>query len=323
MRDALRVLAVLATALLCGAAAAPALAQDDTGEDDDLESLLEQVGTEYAAGYLGPLATTLGANQNSALYHTASIPWGRLTFGFGLKVMGSRLDDEDKSFRRQIQVDDLGAYLPDVPAAQGRAGVIVMEGPTAFGDTDAPGTMTGYVDGVAVGQETTIEGLVETDWSPLAAPEAWIGGLLGASLHVRWLPEIDAGDYGKTKYFGWGLQWSPNGYFPLLPVDVAVGFFRQDLDVGTILDTDAHSVFLAASKKFGLATLYTGVAKEKGEVAVSYVEEDTGTRVEFEMESAMKSRFTLGATLSLGAKLNVEAAFGNVTVYSAGLLFGM
>ena len=40
---------------------------------EDLEEQLTQVGEDYALGYVSPLIHAFGANQNSALYHTASI----------------------------------------------------------------------------------------------------------------------------------------------------------------------------------------------------------------------------------------------------------
>ena len=73
-----------------------------------------------------------------------------------------------------------------------------------------------------------------------------------------------------------------------------------------------------------MATVYGGFAKEEGKMKVSYTEEDDRTAaIDFETESVMESRFTVGATLNLGAKLYAEAGFGELSVYSAGLVIGM
>ena len=45
--------------------------------------------------------------------------------------------------------------------------------------------------------------------------------------------------------------------------------------------------------------------------------------VTFEKDGRMSGRFTLGANLNLGVKLNAEMGIGNMVVYSAGLMFGM
>ncbi len=308
-------LLILAVSAWFGSAA---LAQDE--EDEDLTSLLENVGQEYAEGYLAPLTNAMGANQNSGLYHTAHIPSSGLTFGIALKFMGSYMSEDDQTFQQVFDVDDMSEYIDGAPA---EPGTIVMAGPSVIGDTETKGTVTGYVNGLPVGQEEGIEGLVDTRWIPLAAPEVSLGGVVGAKVTVRWLPEIDLDNYGKTKYFGWGLQFSPNYLLPTLPLDLSVGFFTQQIDAGTIVKTDASSIFIAASKNYGMATLYGGFAKEEGKMKVSYTEDETDATIEFEVESVMTGRFTVGATLNFGAKLYAEAGFGNLSVYSAGLIFGM
>jgi hypothetical protein len=295
-----------------------AFAQNDNGTG--LQSLLEQVGQEYAESYLAPLTNAMGANQNSALYHTAHIPGSGLTFGIALKFMGSYMSEDDQTFSRVFSVPNMSDY---VDGASQDAGLVEIRGPSVIGDTETKGTITGYVNGWELPEQETIGGLLNTRWVPFAAPEASIGGIIGAKLTVRWLPEIDLDKYGKTKYFGWGLQFSPNKFLSTLPLDVAVGFFKQEIDFGTVVKTEANSVFLAASKSFGLATLYGGFAKENGKMNVSYTEDTTAATIDFEVESIMKSRFTVGTTLNLGVKLYGEANFGQLSVYSAGLIVGM
>ena len=63
--------ALLLAAALLLATALPAVAQDD--EQDELSELLSDVGESYARGYLAPLISGFGINQNSGLYHTAHI----------------------------------------------------------------------------------------------------------------------------------------------------------------------------------------------------------------------------------------------------------
>jgi hypothetical protein len=303
--------------------AAGAVAQDGN-DDDDLESLLIQVGREYAAAYVMPLASGWGANQNSGLFHTARIPHSRLTFSVGVKVMGTYMSEDDKNFRRVLRDVPLNDYLDLQPGDPGfgETGDVVLEGPTLIGDPDAVGTATGYVNGLPIYQVETIGGLVETRWIPLFAPEIQVGGIAGFKAALRWLPEIDLGDFGKTKYLGYGLQWSPGPMLPNLPVDVVVGFFKQDIDLGTIIETDATSVFVAASKSFPLVTVYGGLARESSTMTVNYTREDTDTEVSFEVDGEMSTRLTLGATLNVGAKLNAELGIGKLTVFTAGLLFG-
>jgi hypothetical protein len=304
----------------------PALAQVDLASDDDgLEELLTQVGEEYAIAYTTPLIHSFGANQNSALFHTADIPRSSLTFSVGVKVMGTYLSEDDQTFRRVIRDVDLTEFFDLQPGDPGfgQTGDIVLEGPTVMGDTEEKGTITGYVAGLPIVQEEGIEGLVDTRWVPMFAPEVQVGGVAGLKASLRWLPEIDLSDYGKTKYLGYGLQWNVNTVLPPMPVDIMVGFFTQQIDVGTIVETDATSFYAAASKQYGIATVYGGLAAESSTMKVSYTEEGTDTTVDFELDGDNKARFTLGTTLNLGAMLNAEIGFGKLTVFSAGLMFGM
>jgi hypothetical protein len=174
----------------------------------------------------------------------------------------------------------------------------------------------------------TIPGLVDTRWVPLFAPQVTIGRFKGLSGTLRWFPEIDISDYGKTQFFGWGLTWGVNTVAPELPVDIAVGYFAQSLDVGTILDTDASSLFAAVSKSYPMVTVYGGLAVESSSMDVTYEFQglddlpEAATEIAFSVDGRQDWRFTLGGTLTVLGGLNVEISRGDFTTYSAGLLYG-
>ncbi len=316
-------LALLSLVLLLGTLAAPVLAVDD----DDLDALLKDVSVEYAKGYLEPLVNTFGINQNTGLFHTADIAGGRLSLSLSLQTMATKLEDSDHVFRRTMHVvlDERYGVQPGEDG-YGMEGDVVMSGPSVFGDEDTQGTIIAYYAGMPVGYQEGIEGLVDTDWVPLAVPQASLGGIAGLRATVRWIPDIDAGDIGTISYFGWGLQWNVNTVLPLLPVDVMVGFFTQDLDVGDDVATHADSYFLAASKKLALLTVYGGVTMEDSSVDVHYVYHEglpDQEEVDFSMDGSQDGRFTVGGVLDLGLKINAEIGFGDYTTFGAGLLFGM
>ena len=305
-------------ALVCGLAG-PAAAED-------LEELLTQVGEDYAVAYSSPFLFSYGPNVSGNLYSTAHIPWTGLVFGIGVKAMGTQINESDQVFSKVIENVDLGAYDA---ALAGQTGDVLLSGPTIFGSTSTNGTVQGFVSGVEVFSAETIPGLVDTRWSPMVTPEAYIGGMAGLKLTVRYLPEIDTGDFGKTKYFGYGLSWNANGVLKNLPVDVMAGFFRQSIDVGDIYESTATSMFVAASKSYTLMTVYGGFALEDSEMDVSYLFEHPtdpalNSQVDFTVDGLQDSRFTLGATLDFIAKLNLEVGVGSkMTTYSAGLMFGL
>lgn len=286
---------------------------------EDLGDLLKQVGQDYAEGYSAPLIHGFGPAQNGNLFNTAHIGRSSLTFGVGVKAMGTYLAAEDQAFRRVKDNVDLGAFDP---AYAGTTGTVVMAGPTVFGDTETDGTVDGYIGGLQVFHQSTIPGLVDTRWVPMVTPEAYVGGIMGFKAIVRYMPSIGT-DVGDLKYWGFGGQWCANAVFPLLPVDVMVGYMGQKLDVGDIVSADATSLHLAVSKSLPALTVYAGVAKETSSMDVSYVYEGTGTEINFSMDGRQETRFTLGATLDILMKLNVEVGHGDLTTYSAGLMFGL
>jgi hypothetical protein len=305
-----------------------AMAQDD---DLDLEELLEQVGENYARGYLAPLSTGFGVNQNSALFHTAEIPGSTLKIDFGFKVMASKLSDDDKTFSTvtSVTLDERYGINPGHPAYN-QTGQLVVAGPTVFGDPDAKGSITAYYAGLPVYAEDGIEGLVDTDYVPLVMPQASVSGLMGLRATVRWLPDIELdADIGSLKLWGFGLSASANYWLPTLPVDVSAGYFNQQLDIGEYLQTDAKAFYVACSKNYAAFTFYGALSKEESsiEVAYDYTYDDDGTptteSIDFKMDGVQEKRFTLGATLNAPLKLNFEMGFGELTTYSAGLMISI
>ncbi len=292
-------------------------------DDDSLQDLLEQVGEDYAIGYSSPFLYAFGPNQNSGMYQTASIPWTGLTFGFGVKVMAAHMNGDDQVFQTTLEDVYLNDFT-DNPIVGNPKGTIIMGGPTIFGDTETNGSVAGYLHGVEVFRSETIPGLIETNFVPLATPEVNLGGLLGLKATLRYFPEVDMGEYGKTSYLGYGVQWNANGVLKNLPVDIMVGFFTQSLKVGDLLDTNANSYFAGVSKDFSLATLYGGFAIEDSDMTVSYQYDLDGSNVEFSVDGIQESRFTVGASMNLLImKLNAEMGIGDVNTYSAGLMFGL
>ncbi len=295
---------------------------------EDLQNLLENVGQEYAHAYLAPLIQSFGANQNSGLYSTAAIPASRLTVSIGVRAMAARLAEEDAFFSREVDVtlDEDWGVAPTDPY-YGDEGTVVMTGPTVFGDEHVRGVVQAYHDGVLVAEMEGIEGVWQTRTAPLAVPEVSVGGVLGLRATARWLPAIDAGDIGAVRLWGYGLQYGLNQLLPMLPLDAMVGFFRQSLDIGDDLNADADSWFLAASKSFTMVTVYGGYARESSDLDVTYEwirSPDDVVPIDFNVEGLQTSRFTLGATLNLGVRLNADVNVGNeLTTWSAGLTFGI
>jgi hypothetical protein len=304
----------------------------DTAQATNLQQLIEQVGSEYGEAYSSPFIHAFGPNQNSNLYSTANIPWSGLTFGVGIKVMATNINEEDQTFQKVVQVDDLGVLDP---ALAGRSGTAVMSGPTIFGDENTSGKVDVYSSGIFLGSIEGIPGFWDTRWVPMFTPEVSIGGIVGLKATVRYFPSMKLGDIGNSEYLGYGLQWSASGLLEDLPVDLMIGFFTQGLDVENtqglgedkLIESNANSYFLAVSKSWPAMTIYGGFAIESSDMKVAYYFEDPdfpdlAQNVSFSVDGRQDQRFTIGINLDILLNLNIEAGFGDMTTYSAGLMFG-
>ena len=311
MKRAATTVLLFATAAMLGVGIGPARA--------DLDTEIVKVGQDYATAYASPLIHAAGPNLNGNLYQTAHVPWGALTFGVGVKFMGTYIAAEDQNFRKVMTDVDLGAYDPTLA---GQRGTVVMGGPTMFGDTSARGYVVGYYNGVEVFRQATIGGVANTRWVPMVSPEAYVGGFFGLKGIIRYMPSFNT-DVGKAEYWGLGAQWNINGLFPALPVDVLVGYMGQDVKVGEFVDANMSSFHLGVSKGFTALTVYGGFALESSKMDVAYYYEDGDTNVAFAVDGRQESRFTVGLTLDILLKLNLEMGHGDLTTYSAGLMFGM
>jgi hypothetical protein len=239
--------------------------------------------------------------------------------------MGSRLAEDDQTFQKVSTVtldENVGIYPGDF--GYGETGTMVYTGPTVFGEDD-PGTITAYYQGIPIDTQAGIEGLVNSRWAPLIMPQASLSGAGGFRVTLRWLPEIDAGDVGKIKLFGYGFQYNISQHLtaPPMGLDIMVGLFRQSLDIGDIVGANASSYFVAASKSYGVATIFGGFALESSSFDVEYMHEHDGQedKVSFEMDGLQERRLTLGGSLNFGGLLSAEMSFGRLTTFTGGVGF--
>jgi hypothetical protein len=184
--------------------------------------------------------------------------------------------------------------------------------------------------------------LADVPMVPFAAPQASIGTVLGTSAVFRYIPEIDVPliditeDIGKFSWFGWGVQHNPGVFFPNpLPLDVSIGFFKQSLKLGTILEANTTAYGLTVSKTLGVGlfniTPYAGYLIEKSTLHFAYdFTLDAGTAyqqtipIDFELEGENKSRITLGLSMKLLIfNINADYNLGNYNSWTVGIMFGI
>jgi hypothetical protein len=259
--------------------------------DDDLE------------GYLSPLSTGLSGTMNAAIFRTGHVPKSGVNITGGLVIMAIGYDDEDRT------------YLPDVP-----------EG---FTSTPVP-TVVGKPKGEIIMSQSRLArmypGGFDLDGFELAAPQISIGSFMGTRALFRYIAlDLGDSDIGNFSYFGAGAQHSISQWVPDLPVDLAAGFFVQNLDIGDgVVDANTVHVNVTASKDFTYVQPYAGFGFDSIKMNAEYDDEDDPeASFDVTLERETDPHLTLGVVgkvpfLSVFFEFNAAAATGIAVGLSLG-----
>jgi hypothetical protein len=273
----------------------------------ELEANLGGLTPTNVKGYLGPLNTALSATLNAAVFQGASIPTTGFHLNVGVRSMGISFDDEDRT------------YGPTDPP--GFTSTESVDAPTVIGDVNSVpqngqgGLVLNHPGGLDVGE------------FGIAVPQLTIGNVAGTRAVLRFISlELSDSDFGDLSLFGIGAQHSISRYFQNLPVDLALGAFYQNFQVGEdLIDSNALQIMLTGSRRYGMLEPYVGVGYDHFSMDVSYTDTTSPTpedvTVEFDSESG--GHLTLGVQgifkfLRLHAEYNL-AAQSSVAV---GMSFG-
>ncbi len=274
---------------------------------NQFEDAVKQLSSDNVRGYLQPFVNSFGANLNSGVYHTASIPEQGISFRLDLIGMGTLIGDAEKQF----------TGIPPQPFDQ-----TPVPTATVFGDQ---GTTVTQSSGVSYQFQN---GQVKTSFVPLAAPQLTIGSIAGTQAVIRYVPIPEISNFPKVTLFGIGARHSISRYLPESPVDLAVGLFWQSFKIGDIIDAHALNFGGEVSKSFSVLTVYGGMQYETSSIDLSYTYTGPGstpnTKVALSIDGENKFRVTGGLGLNL-AILNLAAdiSVGKVTVVSGALGFGI
>jgi len=275
-----------------------------------------------ATGYLQPLANAFGADLNSGIFRTASIPKMAPKIRLEIQVMGVFFGDDDRTFRA---VTERGftpvtyAYAPTVVGSE-EALIVEGDGGTAF----------------------AFPGGLDLNSFALAVPQLRAGGVFGSEVILRYFAIRVAGsgesgsssDLGKISFFGIGLKHNISQYLsPGIPVDLSAGFFWQSFSMGEndrgddLISSDALSIGVQASKKLGtFFEPYTGLSYDSHTMDVSYESEATGstTTVDISFETETTLHLTLGFMLEFPVvKGFAEYNIASQSSFAFGLGFGI
>lgn len=269
-----------------------------------IEANLGALTAENAKGYLDPLRDALSATMNAAIFQSGNVPKTGFGLQVGVKLMGVTFSDDDKS------------YVPTDPN-----GFSSVDAPTVVGDTHAvastgPGGATIYHPG----------GFDLSEFA-LAVPQLTIGSIAGTRAVVRYIT-LDLGDneIGNFSLFGIGAQHSVSQYVKLLPVDLAVGAFYQQLEIGDndLVKVNTFAVNATGSKRFGMFEPYVGVGVDHLSMEANYTDTNTSQSVHVEFDSSSDFHLTGGVQLVMPVvRFHAEGNIAATNGVAVGLTFGI
>lgn len=269
----------------------------------DVEDNISNFSSKNGGLYLEPLADAFGASINSGFFHSAKIERTGFHVYLGLHVMAAPISEDQKTFTAVSE----GDFNPPPNTVL----------PTVFGSNEEV-----EVEGI----DGEIAGVLDTNWFPFAVPQLTVGSLFGTELTLRWFEMKLNDDIGKIKLFSWGVRHSVSQYIPLMPVDVAVGYFRQSFSIGDYVDASAWYAGLQASYSVSILCFYTGFGYESATLGITYKFTSKGetTNIKFDLDSVNSTRFTIGLALDLPIiKIHADYNIAKQSVFKAGIGFGI
>ncbi|HEX2866235.1 MAG TPA: DUF6588 family protein [Ignavibacteriales bacterium] len=354
---------VLLLLVTVGFTSAFAQSSNDEGSQS-LEKTLNQLSNKAAQAYLGPIGSGFGANLNTGW--TTRAPkaelWG-VDIQLGVVAMGAMLGDGTKTFSFNgdytFTAEQAQQMTQNIPNAQARNEVMAkltkesfqvgFSGPTVVGKKDdhiminfaGKSFQTNYGSYTVAPRQIDlgVGGVLDNvPLLPLGAPQLTIGTIYGTQVAFRYLPAVKISeDLGESKYFGFGIQHNIGQWIPVpMPVNLSVGYFTQNLKVGTILESKATEFGLYASRTFGPGALnvtpYAGFSLQSSKMTVNYtyeysvmvngVEQQQTDKISFDLDGENSTKLTLGLAFKLAfLNLNVDYNLAKYSTVGAGVGF--
>ncbi len=268
-----------------------------------LEDFVSKYTGENGTKYMQPLGDVVGANLNSGFFHNADLKKLGFQMYIGVQTSLAFVSDDNKTFMG-VPENELFGTTP-------------IKTPTVFGDIDG---------GEAVGTGGTVyrfPGGLDIGMVPLLFPQLTVGSVFGTDLTLRFTSLNLGNDFGKLNLFGVGVRHSISQYIPLMPVNIAVGYYYQTFKIGDIVDATTGFASLQASYKLLIFTFYGGLGYETAKLDIGYQFED-GTDISYNLDGSNSVRLTTGVTFNMGpVKLNVDYNIAKQGTLNFGLGIGI
>ncbi len=325
-----------------------------------IQETLSYLSSDAAVKYVEPGVTSFGANMTGGWFSGAP---SATKLGLHIKlrtiVVGSFFSTDQRRFSSEGRFRYNSTQVDEILAASGfnpsntqnydeiknillsQEWVVKFNGPTIIGEsTDyLQVEFPGYIyNGQLIGSfNQTLEevnGFLDgISFLPNPALQLDVGTLAGTDFSIRYFPEINFKDLGKTYLWGVGFQHNPGLWLnEPLPIDLSVGFYYQNMNVGDVFKNNAWSAGLYISKKLGMIIFfepYAGLTFENSTTSVHYnFNYDTpvgpvNTNLDLDLDGENVVGFILGGNLNLAViSFNFDFKFAEISTMSAGIAFG-
>ncbi len=327
-----------------------------------LEETLSNLSEDAGIAYVGPIISAFGSNMNSGWVNgvpSASILG--LDIQIRLIAIGSFFNDEDKTFVTHGKFWFTSSNADDILQASGidpgntpnyeaikseilsQPWNVDIGGPTIIGSHDEdvkiifPGA---EIQGVTIDSTiTTLSGasgfLDGVPVFPTPAIQLNVGSIAGTNVSFRYFPKVNIGDVGEVGLWGLGLLHNIGFWFSNpLPVDIGLGYFYQDLDIGTVFQNKSNMFGIYASKTFGMIVSfepYVGLTYETSKTKMRYTYYydapmplgQQSQSIDVDLDGQNSVGLTIGAQLNLPiVSLNVDYKIAKIKTLTAGINFG-
>ena len=271
----------------------------------EFEDFVSAYTSDNGQAYLQPLGDVIGADLNSAFFHSSYIPRMKFTLDIGIQTMTTFIKNKDKTF--MATTDEF--FQPGT----------TTKVPTVFGNTRGV-----KVNGIG-GTSYTFPGGIDIDKLPLAVPQLRIGSVFGTDFTFRYVAIDIEDELGSLNHFGFGVRHSISQYFnENFPLEVALGYYLQSLDLENFSETRTDLVNLQGSYKAGILVIYAGLGymSSTTDISYTYTEGDVDETINIELDKSGGVRGNIGLALELGIfYLNSAYNIGPQNTLALGLGF--
>ncbi len=323
-----------------------------------LEETLSNLSEDAGIAYVGPIISAFGSNMNAGWVNgvpSASILG--LDIQIRLIAVGSFFNDDDKTFVTHGEFWFTSDHADDILQASGidpgntydeikaeilsRPWSVDIGGPTIIGSHDEdvkiifPGA---EIQGVTIDSTiTTLSGasgfLDGISVFPTPAIQLNVGSIAGTNVSFRYFPNVNIGDVGEAGLWGLGILHNIGFWFSNpLPIDIGLGYFYQDLDIGTVFQNKSNMFGIYASKTFGMIVSfepYVGLTYETSRTTMQYTyyfDTPIGQQsqsIDVDLDGENSVGLTIGAQLNLPiVSLNVDYKIAKIKTLTAGINLG-